>query len=117
MKVRKADQLERFANRVVGFARHAADDPERKADIVADRRPRHQRRVLEDETHLPAGAKVRVAADFAGGRLRKAGENPKQGGLAASGRAKQADERALTDVEVDIGQRDGAVAVDLADIA
>jgi hypothetical protein len=53
--------------------------------------------------------------DAAGGRRAKSGDQAQKGRFPAARGAEQADELALPDGEVDVGEGDGPIRIDLAD--
>ena len=105
-KARQVHHLQQFVDALgLLFARRAAD-AQRVGDVVADRQMREQRQRLEHHAEIALVRRHRrdvlaVEHDRAAGRLFEAGDHAQQRGLAAAGRAEQADECAVRHGEVD----------------
>jgi len=103
----KADARERLACGGASRLRRVAADREAEGDILADREPGEERRLLEDQAAVGGRALDRIAeeTDLARGRRLEPGDQVEQRRLAAARGAEQHHELARGDVEVDSRER------------
>ncbi len=87
-KIREADARQRIHDRLMRLRPALARKAQRQIDIVEDARPGQQRRFLKDEADISPRGGVRPF-DRARARLRETGDQPQDGGFAASRRAEQ----------------------------
>ncbi len=119
-KAVEPDRGDRLGDARRGGAAGGPGEAQRQIDVVGDGCPRHQRRLLEDETYGPRAGRAATRGTVgdparAAARLGKAGDDAKQRALAATRGAEQADEGAAFDGKIDAVERDDAVAEGLTD--
>ena len=116
----EADQRQHLGGAGLGLGLAHGFEHQRHHHVGDGGRPRHQRRVLEDEAEIALGTTGgiigrRRPVDAAGAGCAEPGDHAQQRRLAAARRAQQADELALREVEIDIPDRERAVAELLGD--
>src|SRR6476620_9239310 len=108
----KLDEVEHLPDAPVALLALPPGELERQRDVLRDRAPVVEHRVLEHDpvvvvaARLPRG--LAVDGDGATRRLDQVADDAQEGRLAASGRPDQGDELALLDLEVDVLERDRA---------
>jgi hypothetical protein len=112
LEIRQADNVDQIPDARAGRARRAAAPGHQiaqQADVVRDLEPRHQVRLLENETDAAGMTEVtRLRApncDSAARRRHQVGDDLEQRALAATGWADQRYESAVGNVQRDPGQR------------
>ncbi len=99
------------------LASRPAAQPERQPDIVEHARPRHQRRLLEDEPDIHAARRLPAPLDPPRRRRRQPGDQAQRRRLAAARRPEQRHEIAVRQAEIDARDGDDPVGKGLADVA
>ena len=100
------DELEQLVDARLAPRAVPAEQLERQRDVLRDRAPLEQHRVLEDHAVVVVGAcpRRRLAVDRGGParRLDQVADDPEQRRLAAAGRTDQRDELPRLDRQVDV---------------
>src|SRR5262249_11931423 len=101
------DAVQCLARHRLALGRRRAADRQAEADVLPDREPWEQRRLLEDQAAVGRwrGHAVAERPDFAVGLGLEPGDEIEQGALAAAGWPDQYRELPGRDVEIDVAQR------------
>ena len=110
LKAGQLDELEHLGHAALDLGALDALPAQPERDVLEDRQVREQGVVLEDRVHVPLERRkprhvLALELDQAAGRLLEPADHPERGRLAAAGRAEEAEELAVTDLEVDLVDR------------